>query len=161
MKGSSVKRKLCGVLVILAVLFIWGQSVMPKTKSSEESHWVTENIVQPIIDAVCRVILPNAGSKFVIKENFVRKLAHMTEFFVTGFLMMLFAADKKKTGIVCILAFFVAFLDESVQVLSGRGPMITDVWVDMIGAAVGILLGWAVVVIRENRRRKGTEEGRC
>lgn len=34
-------------------------------------------------------------------------------------------------------AFYVAFIDETIQIFSGRGPQIADVWLDVFGAFCG------------------------
>ena len=47
--------------------------------------------------------------------------------------------------------FAVGFLDESIQVLSERGPSITDVWIDIGGyatfASLAYLIGGAALLI--------------
>lgn len=34
-------------------------------------------------------------------------------------------------------AFYIAFIDETIQIFSGRGPQIADVWLDVFGAFCG------------------------
>lgn len=34
-------------------------------------------------------------------------------------------------------AFYIAFIDETIQIFSGRGPQIADVWLDVLGAFCG------------------------
>lgn len=34
-------------------------------------------------------------------------------------------------------AFYIAFIDETIQIFSGRGPQIADVWLDVFGACCG------------------------
>ena len=54
---------------------------------------------------------------------------------------------------------FCAFLDETIQIFSGRGPDIKDVWLDTFGAAAGILLVSAVRWTGELRAGNGPQEG--
>ena len=42
------------------------------------------------------------------------------------------------------MCFFVAFIDETIQIFSGRGPQIRDVWVDLLGASIGLLIATVV-----------------
>lgn len=37
-------------------------------------------------------------------------------------------------------AFYIAFIDETIQIFSGRGPQITDVWLDVFGACCGTVI---------------------
>ena len=43
--------------------------------------------------------------------------------------------------------FTVAFLDKSIQILSGRGAMIQDVWVDLIGVCIGLAVSRLVLFV--------------
>ena len=50
--------------------------------------------------------------------------------------------------------FAAAFLDESIQLFSDRGAEIRDVWIDLIGVASGVLIGfliWRWYTIRGKR----------
>ena len=97
-------------------------------------------------------------------EYYVRKAAHMTEYFllaiaisfplyvyrVRGIWLMLLA------GIVCV---GFAGLDEYHQsFVAGRGPSVKDVGIDSIGAFVGILLVqafcWSTLHNPSDRRRR-------
>ncbi len=124
------------ILSALMLLFIWGQSLLPQEESAGESGFVTEKIVNPVLRFFG---LPEAS------EGFVRKLAHVTEYAVFAVFVSLsqFGRGKWSKRILTTLsiAFAVAFLDESIQIFTGRGPMIQDVWIDLSGAALGSLAG--------------------
>ena len=47
---------------------------------------------------------------------------------------------KQDAALAFLFCFVVAFLDESLQMLTGRGPAIIDVWIDCFGALCGLLL---------------------
>ena len=47
-------------------------------------------------------------------------------------------------GLALTVPFFVGFIDESIQSLSGRGPLIEDVWIDIGGFATFYALTLAV-----------------
>ena len=75
-----MKRKIVFILAILVLLFIWGQSLLPQAVSARESGWITLNIVRPLLSLF--------GIN-TISGNLVRKLAHVTEFFVLSTLVTL------------------------------------------------------------------------
>lgn len=84
-----------------------------------------------------------------LKKNF-RKVAHFVEHGVLGlevfFLAFVIEKLKGKRGKILPLnistliltlniGFIAAFLDESIQILSGRGPSVKDMWIDIAGYA--------------------------
>lgn len=133
------------ILSALMLLFIWGQSLLPQEESAGESGFVTEKIVNPVLRFFG---LPEAS------EGFVRKLAHVTEYAIFA----LFAALSQfgrgtwatRALTTLLVAFAVAFLDETIQIFTGRGPMIQDVWIDLSGAVLGSLAG---LIGRESEER--------
>ena len=58
----------------------------------------------------------------------------------------------------CLLGLLAAFLDETLQIFSGRGSMVADVWLDFAGVVFGvavITLGrWIVGQRKDVYRRK-------
>lgn len=123
------KRKVFFCLVIIAVLLIWCQSCLPRSLSAQESSWVT-------------VILSRLFGMPDIPEHFVRKLAHFTEYALLGCLLFLLLRCFPLKNIWrelygAMLSMVVALLDETIQIFSGRGPMIQDVWLDFGGAVFG------------------------
>lgn len=100
---------------------------MPPSLSSQESSWITIHIIQPIL---------NLFSADVASEAVLRKFAYFTEFLV---LSVLVSALSDKRLISFYICFTVAFLDESIQLLSGRGSQIQDVWIDLIGVLLGFV----------------------
>ena len=123
------KRKVFFCLVIIAVLLIWCQSCLPRSLSAQESSWVT-------------VILSRLLGVPDIPEHFVRKLAHFAEYALLGCLIFLLLRCFPLKSIWrelygAMLSMVVALLDETIQIFSGRGPMIQDVWLDFGGAVFG------------------------
>ena len=77
--------------------------------------------------------------------------------------MYLLAAECGRTGIaaafgVLLRCNFCAFLDETIQIFSGRGPDIKDVWLDTFGSAAGILITLLILSLRN--RLAGKERGK-
>ena len=63
----------------------------------------------------------------------------------------------------CLLGLLAAFLDETLQIFSGRGSMVADVWLDFAGGVFGvavITLGrWIAGQRKDVYRRKADREG--
>lgn len=147
MKAKGSHRPLT-VLIILTLALIWGHSLLGREASSEESGFVME-LLEPVLEMVV-----GEGN---VTEFLVRKLAHFTEFFVLGLEMLTFFAYRKPLFPQAFLlalthGFFAAFLDETIQIFSGRGPMIQDVWLDVSGFAVGASLMLGIMVWTKHRK---------
>ena len=146
MKAKGSHRPLT-VLIILTLALIWGHSLLGREASSEESGFVME-LLEPVLEMVV-----GEGN---VTEFLVRKLAHFTEFFVLGLELLTFFAYRKPLFPQAFLlalthGFFAAFLDETIQIFSGRGPMIQDVWLDVSGFAVGAFLMLGIMVWTKHR----------
>jgi VanZ family protein len=146
MKAKGSHRPLT-VLILLTLALIWGHSLLGREASSEESGFVME-LLEPVLEMVV-----GEGN---VTEFLVRKLAHFTEFFVLGLELLTFFAYRKPLFPQAFLlalthGFFAAFLDETIQIFSGRGPMIQDVWLDVCGFAVGASLMLGIMVWTKHR----------
>ena len=143
-KDGRLSRKQIALLIVtgLMLAFIFGQSAFPKTISAEESGLLTENMLNPLLDLL--------GFK-PLSQNVVRKIAHVAEFTILSILLTLCFRGRivKSAGV----GFTAAFLDESIQILSERGALITDVWIDLIGIAIGSVLGLLIVRLRLGRSK--------
>lgn len=124
------------ILLLLVLGFIWGQSCADVKTSSDESKFVTRRIIRPAIKAI-------AGSQVAkkITEPLIRKLAHVAEYTVLGFILGLMIRNRRpRFWLGLLLGLTVAVLDETVQMFTGRGSLITDIWIDMIGVTFGGLV---------------------
>lgn len=145
----SKRRKVLLAGTTLVLVFIFVQSILPQSVSADESGWVTEKILGPIFRQF--------GSQ-PPSQHAVRKAAHVLEFAVLSALLLL---CFRGNVLNCVGAgFSSAFLDESLQMLSGRGAEIGDVWIDLIGIVAGTLLGLlirkAALALRD-RKAKNTD----
>ena len=64
--------------------------------------------------------------------------------------LLVFSYFKRRVLFGCSAAavpFFVGFIDESIQILSDRGPSISDVWIDIGGFITFSLLSYAVLAL--------------
>lgn len=134
-KKSFLWKATC-LVVLLWTLFIWGNSVLPAAQSSSFSHSVL-SLVEPLLRLLH---IPTAPAHMVL-----RKLGHMTEFALLG---LLWSALLHQTALpgrysrvlgaggLCLLT---ALMDETIQLFSpGRGSQVSDVWIDLGGACMGI-----------------------
>ena len=71
------KQRIALLIAILLTLgFIWGNSLLSREQSSDESAWVLR-LVTPVLELFV--------GKGRVTEHLVRKLAHFTEFALLGF----------------------------------------------------------------------------
>ena len=146
----KIKRTVLLILIALTVCLIWGQSCLPVAVSQKESQLVKDHVVQPIQEKL-------TGKKTVTFD--VRKTAHTVEYVPLGLelILLLLLRERRLNALLSALSVsgLTALLDESIQILSGRGPMISDVWLDIAGAVIGMAVGgavlWIVSVIKKKR----------
>ena len=139
------------ILIAITLCIIWGHSLEGPQTSSANSQAVLENIVKPILG-------PLFGAEH-ITELFVRKMAHFAEFFVLGTecFLLLWVRQKIRlhwVGHLFGFGFLVAALDETLQLFTGRGSSLSDVWLDFTGYAVAaglVLFGyWTVKILQKS-----------
>ena len=105
------------ILVIICIGFILIQSIIPESKSAHESLWFTEQVLNPFLSTF----------GIVADKDVVRKVAHAVEFCVLSFVLFLWWKKPVRTFYA---GFTLAFLDESLQLVTGRGALIIDIWID-------------------------------
>lgn len=128
------------LLIALTLIFIYAQSMKPEEVSKADSDKVSEIVGE---------IIPPTTKPGAYLQNNIRKVAHFTEFFLLGteigIYIVLFMRKYKTVLLSYPLGLILAFFDESIQILSDRGPMISDVWVDLFGFSTAITLVYAVL----------------
>ena len=134
------------ILVLICIGFILIHSAIPEIKSAHESAWITERVINPFL------------SQFGIAADtiIVRKVAHGIEFGILT--IVIFFCFKKQPVRSFYFGFTLAFLDESLQVITGRGALVTDIWVDLIGVAIGMSIGKVISMIRSKTNGETTCE---
>lgn len=132
-----MRKTIATIFFVIALLFIFAQSVMPPEISSFESNFVM-NLLGPVLE-----FFLGAGN---VTSFSIRKIAHYTEYAILG-LFAAFILRKEDRGNIkrfvigigtCLL---IAILDETIQIFTNRGPAILDVWIDTAGAIVGLVVG--------------------
>lgn len=124
--------RICIFLLVLNLVFIWGNSLLPAEISQEISDGVLE-------------LLPEFPDKPMHQEEesrLIRKLAHFAEFTVLGLLLgWLAVLLERKWWLPLIAGIAVACADEMIQmIVPGRGPGLLDVGIDSCGVLMGMLL---------------------
>lgn len=127
---KNIPRIILSVMIFLTLSFIFTQSLLPSEVSSSESNGVKGFLA---------TIFPPDTPLGAFISQYVRKIAHFVEFGLLGAELTLYAllfCKNKKISLpsALTLSFFAAFVDETLQIFSGRGPMISDVWIDFCGS---------------------------
>jgi len=130
-RGRRFWTGVCCVLILGNLCFIWGNSMLPASASSQLSGGVMRWL------GFLVTLFGTFG------EKLLRKLAHLAEFASLGFLITAqLRLFRKRTVFVPLLCgLFTACVDECIQLFSpGRAGSLTDVGIDMIGFTAGIIL---------------------
>ena len=129
---TDKRIRICTVLLVCNLIFIWGNSLLPGDLSGALSDWV-KSILESLFAQG-----PDAGTS----GGLLRKLAHFTEFTALGMLLCWrFGMLGKGWKPALILGIAAACMDETIQMfVPDRGPGIRDVCIDASGVATGIAL---------------------
>jgi len=137
------KNRLITILLILWILVIWGNSLMPGDVSSTQSGFVV-GIFTSILDFI--------GMPYneVILSSLIRNVAHFTEFFILGMILVL---RFKNIFIAYGIGLLIVFIDEIIQIfVPGRAFEVKDLIIDTFGLNWGILiLAGIIYLIRRNQ----------
>ena len=123
------RLRLCAVLLVLILAFIWGNSLMPGVISQSISNFVQDLLMDSQLDI-------NGNPQ---GNGILRKFAHFTEFAALGMVLgWLFGMLGKGTLAPFLCGGLAACVDETIQVfVPGRGPSVRDVCIDSCGVLLG------------------------
>ena len=161
----SIKRIIFTILIIINCITIFYFSHQVADNSSNQSSRVVE-IISNIIPAIKNMQEPD---KTILKEEIltpiVRKIAHFSIYAILGIFTISFTLtfEDKKTNqkivyslIFCILY---AITDEFHQTfIPGRSGKIIDIFIDSLGALVGILFIILITIIINKIKSKNNLE---
>ena len=141
------------VLLVLALVFIWGHSMVPAASSAEESRQVGQWLT-PFLEWFV-----GEGN---VTTHLVRKLAHFCEYGALGMILGALALLWESPGAffrgsyAFLLALAAAVVDESIQfVADGRGAQVQDILLDAAGSLTGLLAVWLLgALLRLLRKRR-------
>ncbi len=143
---SKINKKwVYGMLFCLMLCFIWGNSMLSKGISGTISHFIADIF---------------GGEDGASEEGhyLLRKAAHFAEFAALGVISCLLfdsvTQDRwRKCLSIAVVGISVPLIDETIQIFSGRGPALSDVWIDISGFALGsVIMLW--VLFSSSKRNK-------
>ncbi len=131
--ASLLKRLGVSALSLAWLAFVFRNSLKSKAASAAQSSSLVG-----LLERMLKLLGIDSVNNAVV---FVRKCAHVFEFFVLAmliyFLFRVFGASFKSSLIASTaVAFLCACTDELLQILSQRGPAVSDVLIDCIGIAL-------------------------
>ena len=128
---TSKRLRLCTILLIAILLFIWGNSLLPASASQAFSDWVHNLLLGE-----------RPASDESASSGLLRKIAHFTEFAALGMcLAWLFGMLGKGKLLPFVCGAAAACVDETIQLfVPGRGPGLLDVGIDCCGVLCGMIL---------------------
>ena len=145
-------------LVVLMLLFIWGNSMLSGDISGRMSGFVLK-LTEPVVSALQRLL--EGRGLTLPQEYLVRKLAHFSEYAVLGVLMLMLLVRpgvRVRPLLSAALCLAAALLDEGIQMLAvDRGPSLSDVLLDFSGACLGIAAASLILCLIRALRRSGRQ----
>jgi VanZ family protein len=128
------------IVLVCYVAVIWGNSLTPASVSSQESGFLLRMLQRLFAGADISLLW--------LTEHMIRKAAHFTEYAGLGFLLIKSMPYSVRTA--AELGAVIPLIDETIQLfVAGRSGQISDVWLDMCGAAAGM----AVTLAFRGRKR--------
>jgi VanZ family protein len=132
------------------------------SQTSNQSNTLSGRLSGAVCDFLEKERLMPPGEKERYYQNinfFLRKCAHFTEYFLLGLCLSLFFHyrrrffPRKTAAWVLLLSFLFACGDEIHQIfVSARTPAMRDVFIDTAGAFFAVLLLYALLKGRRNRK---------
>lgn len=150
MKRLSNQKRVLLVLLCLCLVFIWGNSCLSVPQSQGLSNGV--------LSWLCKLLGLEAGEEAAPSgSHLIRKLAHFSEFACLGLLFSALCGASWKLDRQCFLALLLfglsaALIDETIQCFTGRGSMVSDVWLDLAGYLVGCLVKICFFSSKNNKK---------
>lgn len=140
---AKIFRILLIALMIGTVAFIFVNSTLPADESQEQSDAIKDAILE---------VLPEDSEAYSFVDEYIRKIAHFTEYGLLGIEVAVYIAlferrRLRRAPLALLLPLFVGFIDESIQIISDRGPSISDVWIDIGGFATFFCLALLVLCV--------------
>ena len=150
MKNRKTHLFLLGLLILLTLGFIWGNSLKSIPESQEISLSYLDRL-SPFLDAVF-----GPGR---ITDHILRKTAHFCDFTLLGAelrLLFLLLGQQGLQGLMNALFAGLAagVADETIQIFSLRGSRVADVVLDFSGAVFGALVIALITRLCRRRRRR-------
>lgn len=153
-KEYNNKKLISYTAVILWMILIFYLSNQPASDSNELSTGITDVILIAV-----EKVAPSSDIMLGNVNHLVRKNAHFFIYLVLGLLVLnslsLSEINRcKEMGIALLICVLYAISDEAHQLfIPGRGAQIKDVFIDSLGAVLGVILYSSVRSLRKVRNK--------
>ena len=139
-----MKKTISIVSLILWMIVIFSFSSADANKSTGTSDKVITTMIE-IKDKITNNETPNNEKEIIVKNSsfYIRKIAHITEYLILGFLMFNLLKQYSVTNIYYAIGLSILYscTDEFHQLfINGRSGSIRDVLIDTIGILIGTYL---------------------
>lgn len=139
-----MKKIISFIMLILWMIVIFSFSSADANKSTRTSDKVITTMIE-IKDKITNNETPNNEKEIIVKNSsfYIRKLAHITEYLILGFLMFNLLKQYSVTNIYYAIGLSILYscTDEFHQLfISGRSGSIRDILIDSIGILIGTYL---------------------
>lgn len=149
-----MKKIISFIVLILWMIVIFSFSSADANKSTGTSDKVITTMIE-IKDKITNNETPNNEKEIIVKNSsfYIRKIAHITEYLILGFLMLNLLKQYSVTNIYYAIGLSILYscTDEFHQLfISGRSGSIRDVLIDTIGILLGTYL-YKILVIKKKK----------
>lgn len=139
-----MKKIISFIVLILWMIVIFSFSSADANKSTGTSDKVITTMIE-IKDKITNNETPNNEKEIIVKNSsfYIRKIAHITEYLILGFLMFNLLKQYSVTNIYYAIGLSILYscTDEFHQLfISGRSGSIRDILIDSIGILIGTYL---------------------
>ena len=139
-----MKKTISIVSLILWMIVIFSFSSADANKSTGTSDKVITTMIE-IKDKITNNETPNNEKEIIVKNSsfYIRKIAHITEYLILGFLTFNLLKQYSVTNIYYAIGLSILYscTDEFHQLfINGRSGSIRDVLIDSIGILIGTYL---------------------
>ena len=139
-----MKKTISFIVLILWMIVIFSFSSADANKSTSTSDKVITTMIE-IKDKITNNETPNNEKEIIVKNSsfYIRKIAHITEYLILGFLMFNLLKQYSVTNIYYAIGLSILYscTDEFHQLfINGRSGSIRDVLIDSIGILIGTYL---------------------
>ena len=139
-----MKKIISFIVLILWMIVIFSFSSADANKSTSTSDKVITTMIE-IKDKITNNETPNNEKEIIVKNSsfYIRKIAHITEYLILGFLIFNLLKQYSVTNIYYAIGLSILYscTDEFHQLfINGRSGSIRDVLIDTIGILIGTYL---------------------
>ena len=153
--GMKILWYILVALIVFNLIFIFTQSSLSSEVAGEEAGAVTDIVVE---------ILPDDSPAEEYAENNMDKIAHFTEYASLGCFVSLFICFfglrlEILAPFSLLFAELMAFIDETIQIFSGRNPDIKDMWSDILGFLTLSIITYLAFFLAKRLLKKEIQNG--